>query len=161
MRRGAVTALTVPLLAGPAVLAFESGGFFARARLIACIGAWAVLAGAALLAPGPVLPRTAPARAALLGLAGLAAWTAISGSWAASPGPARQTLELALLYLPVLAAATLLLGPRPAARAAEAVLAAGAFVVIGYGLAGRIVPGVIHLTASARAGRPLAPAAAS
>src|ERR1700742_4278311 len=122
MRRGAVTALTAALMAGPAVLAFERGGFFAPARLTACLGAWAVLAGTALLAPGPVLPRTAPARAALLGLAALAAWAAISGSWGPSPGPARQTLELALLYFPVLAAATLLLGPRPAARAAEAVL---------------------------------------
>ena len=90
MRRGAVTALTAALLAGPAVLAFASGGYFASARLTASLGAWAVLAGAALLAPGPVLPRTAPARAALLGLAGLAAWTASSAAWAPSPGPARS-----------------------------------------------------------------------
>jgi hypothetical protein len=152
MRRGAVTALTAALLAGPAVLAFQSGGFFAPARLTAAVGAWALLAAAVLLAPGPVLPRAAPARAALGGLLGLAAWTALSASWAPSPGPARQTLELSLLYLPALAAAMLLLGERAAARAAEVALAAGALVVIGYGLAGRLLPGVIHLAASARAG---------
>jgi hypothetical protein len=39
MRRAAVTALTAALLAGPAVLAFRSGGFFAPERLAAAIGA--------------------------------------------------------------------------------------------------------------------------
>jgi O-antigen ligase/polysaccharide polymerase Wzy-like membrane protein len=152
MRRGAVTALTAVLLAGPAVLAFHSGGFFPPARLAAGIGAWAVLGLAVLVVPGPVAPRTWPVRAALVGLAGLAAWTALSASWAPSAGPARQTLELALLYLPALAAAALLLRGRAAARAAEPALAAGALVVIGYGLAGRLLPGVVHLAASARAG---------
>src|SRR4051812_7756534 len=152
MRRGAVPALTAVLVAGPAVLAFASGGFFAPARLVAAIGAWAVLGLAALLAPAPVVPRTGPARAALAGLAALAGWTALSGSWAPSPGPARQTLELALVYLPALGAATLLLRDRAAARAAEVALAAGTVVVIGYGLAGRLLPGLVHLTASVRAG---------
>ena len=152
MRRGAVTALTAVLLAGPAVLAFRSGGFFPPARLAAGIGAWAVLGLTVLVVPGPVIPRTWPVRAALLGLTGLAAWTALSASWAPSAGPARQTLELSLLYLPALAAAALLLRPRGAARAAEVALAAGALVVIGYGLAGRFLPGVVHLAASARAG---------
>jgi hypothetical protein len=152
MRRGAVTALTAALLAGPAVLAFRSGGFFAPARLAAGIGAWAVLAGAVLLVPAPIVPRSGPVRAALLGLAALAGWTALSASWAPSPGPARQTLELALVYLPAVAAATLLLRERAAARAAELALAAGALVVIGYGLAGRLLPGVVHLAASVRAG---------
>src|SRR4051794_35973198 len=152
MRRGAVTALTAVLLAGPAVLAFRSGGFFAPARLTAGICAWAPPGLAGLGVPRPVVPRTAPVRAALGGLAGLAAWTALSAAWAPSPGPARQTLELALLYLPTLAAAALLLRERGAARAAELALAAGALLVIGYGLAGRLLPGVVHLTASARAG---------
>ena len=56
MRRGAVTALTAVLLAGPAVLAFRSGGFFPQARLAAGIGAWAVLGLTVLVVPGPVLP---------------------------------------------------------------------------------------------------------
>src|SRR3954466_8024202 len=156
MRRGAVPALTAGPVAGPTLLAFASGGFFPHARLVAAIGAWAVLGLAALLAPAPLVPRTAPARAALLGLAALAGWTALSGSWAPSPGPARQTLELALVYLPALAAATLLVRDRAAARAAEVALAAGTLVVIGYGLAGRLLPGLVHLTASVRARRRLA-----
>src|SRR5919202_1292642 len=144
MRRGAVPALTAVLVAGPTVLAFASGGFFPHARLVAAIGAWAVLGLAALVAPAPVVPRTAPARAALLGLAALAGWTALSGSWAPSPGPARQSLELALVYLPTLAAAALLLRARVAARFAEVALAGGTLVVIGYGLAGRLLPGLVH-----------------
>src|SRR4051812_8813980 len=152
MRRGAVPALTAVLVAGPTVLAFASGGVFPPPRPLAAGGAWAALGLAALLPPAPIVPRTAPARAALLGLAALAGWTALSGSWAPSPGPARQTLELALVYLPVLAAATLLLRDRAAARAAEVALAAGTLVVIGYGLAGRLVPGLVHLTARVRAG---------
>src|SRR3954452_9186780 len=152
MRRGAVTALTAVLLAGPVVLAFRSGGFFASERLAAGIGAWTVLGLAVLAVPGPVVPRTAPVRLAVGGLAALAAWTTLSASWAPSPGPARQTLELSLLYLPALAAAALLLRERAAARAAELALATGVLVVIGYGIAGRVLPGVIHLSASARAG---------
>src|SRR3954462_1428969 len=138
MRRGAVPALTAVLVAGPTVLAFASGGFFAHARLVAAIGAWAVLGLVALLAPAPIVPRTAPARAALLGLAALAGWTALSGSWAPSPGPARLALARALVYLPVRAAATLLPRDRAAARAAEVALRSGTLVVIGYGLAGRL-----------------------
>jgi hypothetical protein len=152
MRRGAVPALTAVLVAGPTVLAFASGGFFPHARLVAAIGAWAVLGLAALLAPAPLVPRTNPARAALLGLAALAGWTALSGSWAPSPGPARQTLELSLVYLPALAAAAILLRDRAATRGAEVGLAAGTLVVIGYGLAGRLLPGLVHLSASVRAG---------
>src|SRR4051812_6448650 len=125
MRRGAATALTAVLLAGPAVLAFASGGFFTPARLTAAIGAWAVLGLAVLCVPGPVVPRTAPVGAALGGLAALAAWTAVSGSWAPSPGPARQTLELAVLYLPTLAPPAPLLRGRAAARAAPGAPAAG------------------------------------
>src|SRR4051812_27785283 len=152
MRRGAVPALTAVLVAGPTVLAFASGGVFPPPRLVAAMGGGAALGRGALVGPAPLVPRTAPARAALLGLAALAGWTALSGSWAPSPGPARQTLELALVYLPALAAATLLLRDRAAARAAEVALAAGTLVVIGYGLAGRLVPGLVHLTASVRAG---------
>src|SRR4051794_22389072 len=160
MRRGAVPALTAVLVTGPTALAFASGGVFPHAPPVAAIGAWAVLGLAALLAPAPIVPRTAPARAALLGLAALAGWTALSGSWAPSAGPARQTLELALVYLPVLAAATLLLRDRAAARAAEVALAAGTVVVIGYGPARRLPPRPAPPTASVPPrGRPPAPPA--
>ena len=152
MRRAALTAVQAGLLLLPVVLAFFSGAFFEGARLIAAICAWALLALAALAVPGLPLPGARPARAALLALAGLAAWTWIASSWSSSPAGADQELELALLYLPALAAGALAWGDRRAARMVEPALAAGALVVIGYGLSGRLLPGIVHLHATARAG---------
>ena len=152
MRRAALTAVQAGLLLLPVVLAFFSGAFFEGARLIAAICAWALLALAALAAPGLPLPGARPARGALLALAGLAAWTWIASSWSSSPAGADQELELALLYLPALAAGAVAWGDRRAARMVEPALAAGALVVIGYGLSGRLLPGIVHLHATARAG---------
>jgi hypothetical protein len=152
MRRAALTAVQTGLLLLPVVLAFFSGAFFEGARLIAAICAWALLALAALAVPGLPLPGAKPARAALVALAGLAAWTWIAASWSSSPAGADQELELALLYLPALAAGAIAWRDRRAARMVEPALAAGALIVIGYGLSGRLVPGVVHLHATARAG---------
>ena len=152
MRRAALTAVQTGLLLLPVVLAFFSGAFFEGARLIAAICAWALLALAALAVPGLPLPGAKPARAALVALAGLAAWTWIAASWSSSPAGADQELELALLYLPALAAGAIAWTDRRAARMVEPALAAGALIVIGYGLSGRLLPGVVHLHATARAG---------
>jgi hypothetical protein len=152
MRRGALTLVRAGLLAGPGVLAFFSGGFFDAPRLVAAIAAWALLAVAALVVPGSPLPRRAAPRLAVGALAGLAAWTWLSRDWAPVHGPAEDAAQLALLYLPVLAVAAIGLRPRVAARAVEPALAAGTLVVVGYGLAGRLVPGIVHLQASLRAG---------
>ena len=152
MRRAALTAVQAGLLLLPVVLAFFSGAFFEGARLIAAICAWALLALAALAVPGLPLPGARAARAALVALAGLAAWTWIATSWSSSPAGADQELELALLYLPALAAGAIAWSDRRAARLVEPALAAGALVVIGYGLSGRLLPSVVHLHATARAG---------
>ncbi|HEX6698610.1 MAG TPA: O-antigen ligase family protein [Solirubrobacteraceae bacterium] len=152
MRRAALTAVQAGLLLLPVVLAFFSGAFFEAARLIAAICAWALLALAALAVPGLPLPGARPARLALAALAGLAAWTWIASSWSSSPAGADQELELALLYLPALAAGAVAWSDRRAARMVEPALAAGALLVIGYGLSGRLLPGVVHLHATARAG---------
>ena len=152
MRRAALTAVQTGLLLLPVVLAFFSGAFFEGARLIAAICAWALLALAALAVPGLPLPGAKPARTALVALAGLAAWTWIAASWSSSPAGADQELELALLYLPALAAGAIAWSDRRAARMVEPALAAGALLVIGYGLSGRLLPGVVHLHATARAG---------
>jgi len=152
MRRAALTAVQAGLLLLPVVLAFFSGAFFEGARLIAAICAWALLALAALAVPGLPLPGAKHARAALVALAGLAAWTWIAASWSSSPAGADQELELALLYLPALAAGAIAWSDRRAARMVEPALAAGALIVIGYGLSGRLLPGVVHLHATARAG---------
>ena len=139
------------LLAGPTVLAFFSGGFFDRPRLWAGIAAFALLGAVALATPSP-LPRSTPARVALGGLAGLAAWTALSLTWAPLRGPAFDDLQRVLLYLATLTAAAALLRPRATARVAEVALAAGALVVVGYGLSGRLLPGLIDQTRSLSAG---------
>ena len=152
MRRAALTAVQAGLLLLPLVLAFFSGGFFEGARLIAAICAWALLALAALALPGLPLPGARAARVALVALAGLAAWTWIAASWSSSPAGADQELELALLYLPALAAGAIAWSDRRAARLVEPALAAGALAVIAYGLSGRLLPGVVHLHATARAG---------
>ncbi|HVP01132.1 MAG TPA: O-antigen ligase family protein [Solirubrobacteraceae bacterium] len=152
MRRGAMIVVRAGLLAGPTVLAFASGGFFTGARLTAAIAAWALLALAVLAVPAPVLPAGRPARTALAALALLGAWTALSTTWAPAHGPARDAVERVLLYLPALAAGSIAWREREAARWVEPALAAGALLVIGYGLAGRLVPSVVHLHASARAG---------
>jgi O-Antigen ligase len=152
MRRAALTAVRAGLLLLGVVLAFFSGGFFEGARLVGAICAWALLALAALAVPGSPLPAARSARAALVAMAGLAAWTWIATGWSSSPAGADQELALALLYLPALAAGALAWRDRRAARAVEPALAAGALVVVGYGLSGRLAPGVVHLHATARAG---------
>jgi O-antigen ligase/polysaccharide polymerase Wzy-like membrane protein len=152
VRRAALTAVRAGLLLLALVLAFFSGGFFEGARIVGAICAWALLAVAVLAVPGSALPPARAARVALAALAGLAVWTWIAGSWSSSPAGADQELELALLYLPALAAGAIAWRERAAARAVEPALAAGALIVIGYGLSGRLLPGIVHLQASQRAG---------
>jgi hypothetical protein len=152
MRRAVLTAVRAGVLALPLVLAFFSGAFFEGARIVAAICAWALLAAAAFAVPGPALPPARAARLAVAALAALAAWTWIAASWSSSPAGADQELELALLYLPALGAGSVAWRERRAARAVEPVLAAGALTVIGYGLSGRLLPGIVHLQASQRAG---------
>ena len=56
MRRAALSAARLLLLAGPTVLAFFSGGYFDGPRAWAGFGAWLVVALGLLVAPG-ALPR--------------------------------------------------------------------------------------------------------
>ena len=151
MRPALLTAARITLLAGPALLAFFDGGYFGGPRLIAAIVAW-VLVVVGLIAV-PRLPRIGPpAFVAIAGLALLAGWTALSTTWAPLETPAEDAVERALLYLGALVAALFLLGDRRAARAAEPALAAGILVVIGYGLAGRLVPDLVPLERTLSAG---------
>jgi hypothetical protein len=145
MRRAVPQAATVVLLGGPAVLAFFSGGYYDGPRAAAAAIAWLLVLVLALAGPLP-LPRSRPGWAAVAGLAGLAAWSAVSIAWAPLEGPAFDSAQRLLLYLAVLLAALALLRDRRAASAAEPALALGALVAIGYGLAGRLVPGIVDLT---------------
>jgi len=131
------------VLAGPFVLAFVAGGYFAEERMWAALAACALLALAAVVAP---LPRSAPAWAATGALAALAAWTVASGSWAPLSEPAAADAQRLVLYALALPAATLLLAGR--LRAVEPALALGCLAVVGYGLSERLLPGLIDLEAS-------------
>ncbi|MFL5827679.1 MAG: O-antigen ligase family protein, partial [Thermoleophilaceae bacterium] len=79
-------------------------------------------------------------------------WSAISISWAPLRGPALENVERLLLYLGALLLAIGVLRDGRALRAVEPAVAAGAAIVIGYGLSGRLLPGLIHLAHSERAG---------
>jgi hypothetical protein len=136
-------AVAVVLLAAPTAVGFASGGYFAVERLWAGLAGMVLLAVAAVAAPRP-LPATAAGRLALAGLAGLLAWTALSRTWAPEAGPAINDVQRLALYLAVLIAAAAVLRGRWA-RAAEPAVAAGAVLIVGYGLSERLLPGLIDL----------------
>ena len=139
------------LLATPFVLAFFSGGFFDEARLWALLAACTLLVLTVIVTPRP-LPRSTAGLFALGGLWALTGWTALSISWAAVQGPAFHDTQRLLLYAVWFTAAVPLLRGRASARSVEPVLATGTTAVVLYGLAGRLLPGVIHQTHGLRAG---------
>jgi len=146
--RPVLRVLRAVILAGPSVLAFDSGGYFDHARLVALIAAWVLAAAAFALSEAP-LPRSRAGLAALGALAGYTGWIALSTTWAPLAGAAGDDMERALLYVGAFAAVAAAFRPRSAARAAEPMLALGAFVVTGYGLVGRLLPGIAHQHATA------------
>jgi O-Antigen ligase len=132
------------LVAGPVVLAFFSGGFFDGPRDVALLAAGVVLAAlVAVAAPDELIPPQPAARVALLAALAYAGWIALSATWAPVRDFAIDDAERALLYATVLAAAAIAYRDRPAARALEPLVAAGTVIVIGYGLAGRLLPGIV------------------
>jgi O-antigen ligase/polysaccharide polymerase Wzy-like membrane protein len=143
------------LIAGPVVIAFFSGGFFDGPRDVALVVAGVVLAVLAVATPpGELVPRHPAARVALAGAVAYAGWIALSITWAPVRDFAGDDAERALLYAAVLAAASIAFRERVATRVLEALAAAGTVIVVGYGLAGRLLPGIVteHPQASA-AGR--------
>jgi O-Antigen ligase len=150
MRRAVLLTAAAVLLAGPTVLAFFSGGFFDGPRFVATLTAWVLVLVVALAAPRP-LPGSAPGRFALAGLALIAAWSAASLAWAPLSEPATDNVVRLIMYLGAFLAAVGLLRERAAARAVEPALAFGTVIVIGYGLAGRLLPELVELNQSIRA----------
>jgi O-Antigen ligase len=142
----------VLLLAGPTALAFFAGGYFQGPRSWAGAGVWAaVLLG---LAAGARPPRGREALITLGGLALLAAWTLLSIVWAPVQNDAYQAGQIAVLYVGGLLGSSLVLRGRTLIEFSELALAAGTLVVIGYGLAGRVVPGILsYATVPAAEGR--------
>jgi uncharacterized integral membrane protein len=135
------------LLCAPTVLAFFSGGYFAEPRLIAGIVVWSLVLTLAL--PGAVpLPRSRPGWLALGGLVGITAWSALSIAWAPLAGPAVENVQRLVLYVGALMVGLGVLREKRAMRAVEPALAAGATIVIAYGLAGRLLPGILDFDRS-------------
>ncbi len=157
MRSAALNGARAVLLGGATVLAFFTGGYFDTPRDWAGLIAW-LLVAVALLAGERAVPRTG-VRVALAGLAMLAAWTLLSATWAPVAGSAYDAGQLAALYAGALIAATALLRERRALALVEPALAAGALIVIGYGLSERLAPGILQfarsVTAQGRLEQPL------
>ena len=136
------------LLAGGTILAFVSGGYFDEPRLIAGICAWLLVAAAVVAAERP-LPRSTPGRLALGGLAALVVIDVASIAWTPLAGAAQDDAQRALLYLGAFTAGVAFLR---ADRAIEPALAAGALLVVLYGLSERFLPGLVDLDQSRTAG---------
>jgi O-antigen ligase len=151
MHAAVAAALAASLIAGPTVLAFFSGGYFERPRLIAGILAWlAVLAGV-VLARRP-LPRASGGRIALAGLAALCVWTALSLLWTPVAGATQDDLQRVLLYLAYFSACVVLFRAVWVRNWLEPALAAGTVIVTCYALSERLVPDLIELSESVTAG---------
>jgi O-antigen ligase/polysaccharide polymerase Wzy-like membrane protein len=158
MRKTMLALGAAVLIGGPTALAFFSGGFFDRPRLIAGIAAWALVVVAAVLSPQP-LPSGAAGRLALAGLVLLTAWMAVSLIWAPLGGRAQDDLQRLLLYLGFFIAALALLRGVGVRRWLEPAVVLGALTVVGYGFAERLLPGLLEFarsrTASGRLEQPL------
>jgi hypothetical protein len=102
---------------------------------------------AVLLDPS-VLPRSRWAWWAVGGLIAWAGWSLASMAWAPLAGNAYHAGQLVFLYAGGLLAAAMLLRHPVAQALVEPALGLGATVVIGYGLAGRLLPGVLHFARS-------------
>jgi hypothetical protein len=150
-RRGIPLLLGVFTLAAPTALAFARGGYFEGARLVALGVAGLLLLAVAVLLPRP-LPTSRSALATLGGLGLLTLWTGLSIDRAPLADTAWAALERDGLYLTALVVAIAVLRHPAVRRLAEPLLAAGALVVVGYGLLGRLVPDVVHVTSSVSAG---------
>lgn len=151
MRRAVLVLAAACLIGASTVLAFFSGGYYAQPRLVAALVVWALVLALALVGPAP-LPRRGPGRIALGGLVLMTAWTGASIAWAPLGGPAGEDLQRLVLYTGAFVLAIGALRVPRALRLVEPGLAAGVTVVIGYGLAGRLAPGLVELARSRSAG---------
>ncbi len=144
-------AIVVVVLLGPTALAFFSGGYFDRPRLVAGIVAWAAVAGSAVVF-ARIWPRTRAAWLALGGVTALTVWTIVSIAWSPLGDEAQADSQRVVLYLGAVLAATAALRARGAARAVEPAIAFGALLVVCEGLSERLFPGLFRLTRDPFAG---------
>jgi hypothetical protein len=141
MRAASLLAARGVLVAGPVAIAFFAGGFFDGPRLV---GLAVVAVALALLAlAGAPLPAHPAARVALAAALAYAGWIALSATWAPVTKYALSDANRALLYAAVLVAAALAFATRAAVRALEPLAALGSVIAVGYGVLGRLLPGLV------------------
>jgi hypothetical protein len=140
-------AAAAALIAAPTALAFFTGGFRDDARLVAGLVAWALVALAAVFAERP-LPRSAAGRVALAGAVLLAVWTGVSMAWSPVSSAALDDTQRVLVYVGALTAAAAFVVPGRPLRLLEPGLAAGALIVVCYGLSERLLPWLVELDRS-------------
>ena len=150
LRHPRAAAIAAALALGPALLAFWAGGYFEGPRLVAAIVAWAAVLVLAI-ARRPARPARATL-AALGGLALLVAWVAVTKGDAPLGDPAGADLQRDTLYLGALVATVLAVRDRATLRALEPAIAVAILVVVAYGLAGRLLPGIVEQRFGASAG---------
>src|SRR5688572_5887166 len=115
-------------------------------------------AAAAWLGPGSLRPAASPlALAGLLALVLFAVWTGVSLAWSVTPDRTWQEANRVIAY--ALAVAIALVAGSTVPRAVERTAAGWLVVAVGvalYGLAGKLVPGIVdHATEVARLRAPL------
>ncbi len=146
--RAACVAASGVLVAGIAVLAFDSGGYYEDARSIAGVAAWVLFALLAVVLPRERLRLGWEPLIALAGLALLTAWTAIAKSWSPLPDVAADDVERLVAYVGAFGAAVLACTEPVVRRWIGPALALVAVVVVGYGLSERFLPGLLEFEES-------------
>jgi hypothetical protein len=139
------------LLVGPTVLSFVSGGYFPEPQAWSGLVVW-ILVVVGLLACPSALPRGRAAWLTLGGLALFAVWTLLSTTWAPVAGTAYHAGQLVFTYLGAVLACGVIVRGLGAQRWVEPALAAGALIVICYGLSERLLPGALHFARSFTSG---------
>ena len=137
-RRGATA-----LIALPTVLAFFSGGFFDKPRLTAALVAWTARRPSSLSPPLSRCRRSrSRAASRCSGCSLLCAWTALSFAWAPLGGarPGRPAAPAAVPRLHDRRGRRCCAGAA-VRRCSSRRWCCGAFVVVGYGLSERFLPG--------------------
>jgi hypothetical protein len=147
----ALTLSAAILLTGPTVLAFFSGGYGVKSQQLGAAVAFFVLGVLVATAPWPPI-RGRAALVAVTALAALALWTGVSIAWAPVRDLAADETAQLTLYSAVFAAALVVMRDPTVRRWTAPALLAGVLVVAIYALAGRLLPDLVAVAFTARAG---------
>jgi O-antigen ligase len=139
------------LLAGPVLLAFDSGGTGVSTQAAGAVLAFGLLVVLALLASWPLVERSWPLYA-LGALAALCAWTALSASWSPALGDAVNDADRVGFYVAAFALAVVVMRAPAVRRVTPDALMWGVLVVALYALAGRLLPDVVEVKRAPVAG---------